>query len=346
MASFRSDNNSGLCPEALEAITQSAGEYHIAYAQDGVTEQAQGMFQDIFGDKTRVFFMATGTAANVLAIASLTEPWQRVICHERSHLATSESSAPERITGCRLSTISTGSSKLSHLDLKSIEDRLDNIQGVQPGVVTIANPTEFGEVYTPKQTEDICKTANEMGYRVHVDGARFACAVAHLGCDPRQLTIDAGVDAMTFGGAKNGLAIGEAVLFFHQGDGEDHARAVHRFPFLRKAAGHLVSKHRFLTAPFVASLKGNAWLKHAAYANKMAEKLSVGLIDAGYPLRFPTQANGVFVSLPDHVHDALVGRHEYYILGAPAWKMARFLMSFDTDPRDVEAVIKDISDAG
>ena len=198
----------------MEAIVEANdGSHHMAYGDDEYTARAVAALRALFGTDITVGFVATGTAANTLAIASLTEPWQQVLCHGHSHYHDDESTAPERITQCRTVQVRPGGTKLApeHLAAGAFRSRGD-VHQPQPGVVTISNPTEYGTVYTPQETAALCEAAHDAGYRVHVDGARFANAVAALGCDPRQLTVEAGVDALTFGGTKNGLACGEAVL--------------------------------------------------------------------------------------------------------------------------------------
>lgn len=344
MRTFRSDNNAGLCPEAMEAIREANdGSHQIGYGDDAFTSRAAAAFRDLFGAEAAVFFVATGTAANTLAVTALTEPWQRVLCHAHSHMSDDESTAPERFSHCRMTIIRTEESKLTvdHVIEYGGMTRGD-VHQPAPGVLSISNPTEFGTVYTPEETAAICEAAHRMGYRVHVDGARFANAVAHLGCDPRDLTVNAGVDALSFGGTKNGLAFGEAVLFFPQGDRALFHRAVGTFPFHRKATGHLLSKHRFVAAPFEAVLRTGAWLRHAGHANRMATRLSDGLRGAGVVVRFPTQANGVFASLSPALESALRGRgHQFYTFGEPSWNLARFMCSYDTREEDVRGLIAD-----
>ncbi len=343
MRTFRSDNNAGLCDEALRAIEEASRGHAVAYGDDEHTQEAVAEFRRIFGDRTSVWFVATGTAANTLAVASLTRPWQQVICHVHSHYNDDESTAPERITGCRTVQVRSGSSKLEPADIAAVGvGSRGDVHQPQPGVVTLSNPTEFGTVYTPRELRDLCEEAHRAGYRVHVDGARFANAVAALGCEPRDLAGGAGVDALCFGGTKNGLACGEAVLFFPQGDGRAFEAAAEAFPFHRKSTGHLLSKHRFVAAPFAATLRGGAWLRHAAHANRMARLLAQGLEDLGLTLRFPAQANGVFVELADPVDAALRRRgNDYYRFGERSWNMYRLMCSFDTQPQEIERFLDD-----
>lgn len=344
MTEFLSDNSSGLCPEALEAIIGSSGGRAVAYGADEATGQAVGALRAMFGAGTEVFFVATGTAANTLGLASLTNRHERILCEQFAHLANDESTAPEHLTGCRLVTIPAGGRKLTPDDLVARDATLARgVHHPTPGVVSVSNPTEFGEVYTAAELGALAEASHRLGYRFHVDGARFANAVAATGRDPRALGVEAGVDAMTFGGTKNGLAMGEAVLFF---DGPARDEAARRFPYLRKASGHLLSKHRYVTAPFAAVLEDGAWLRHAAHANAMAARLAAGLSRAGFPPRFPTAANGVFVPLPDPVTAALSARGwAFHTVGDPAWRLARFMTSFDTAPDQVDRLLADVLSA-
>lgn len=344
MRTFRSDNNAGLCPEAMEALGRADDAGHlIGYGDDEITADAAAAMRDLLGDDASVWFVATGTAANTLAIAAITEPWEQVICHGHSHYNDDESTAPERFTGCRANPIHTTSSKITAEDLaRATAQQRGDVHQPQPGVVTLSNVTEFGTVYTPEEMTTLCAIAHEAGFRVHVDGARFANAVAALGCDPKALTVEAGVDALSFGGTKNGLAFGEAVVFFPQGDGAAYRRARHAFPFLRKGTGHLLSKHRFVSAPFAATLREGVWLRHAAHANAMAARLAAGLEEMGIEPRFPCEANGVFVTLPPAVDEALrAAGHGYYPFGDAEWNLVRLMCSFDTTVEEVDGLLAD-----
>jgi len=341
--SFRSDNNAGLCPEALRAITSCAAGHAVGYGGDEWTTRAEARFRDLFGEDSRVFFVATGTIANNLAIAAMTEPWQRVLCHSNSHWNDDESTAPELFTRCRTTTIESQSSKLTVDDLdRAASVSRGDVHQPQPGVLTISNATEFGEVYTPEETRALAEAAHDLGYRVHVDGARFANAVARLSCEPRALGGDAGVDALSFGGTKNGLAFGEAVVFFEQPHDPSLAqRAAKRFPYLRKGAGALLSKHRFVAAQFAETLEDGAWLSHAGRANAMADRLARGLSDLGLRTPYRTEANAVFVELPKQVDAHLRARgHGYYVFD-PARNLARLMCSFDTTEQEVDALVAD-----
>ena len=340
---FRSDNNAGLCPEAEAAILGANDESHqVGYGDDPATSMAVERFRQIFGETTEVFFVATGTAANVLAIAALTEPWQQVLCHRHSHYFEHESTAPERVTGCRTRVIGEpAADRITPADLAALSGfERGDVHEPQPGVLTLTNATELGTCYRADELRELCARAHALGYRVHVDGARFANAVAALECEPRQLAGDAGVDALSFGGTKNGLAFGEAVLFFSQGDGSAQRRAAERFPYLRKSAGHLVSKHRFLSAPFTATLRDGAWLRHAAHANAMAQRLAAGLQAQGIEPVYPVETNGVFVRLPAAVDRALeAAGYGYYPFGDPRDGVSRLLCSFDTTVEEIDGFL-------
>jgi threonine aldolase len=339
--SFRSDNNAGLCPEAMGAlVAANDGSHVLGYGDDGWTSAAEAAFQTLFGADARAFLVGTGTAANTLAVAALTEPWQQVICHPLSHWAEHESTAPERITGCRTRMREGRDAKLWPDALEGLVSAAGadaDVHEPQPGVVTLTNPNEMGLVYSEAELRALCEAAHAAGYRVHVDGARFANAVAHLGCDPVAISRGAGVDALSFGGTKNGLAMGEAVLFFPQGNGRDYRRAIERFPFLRKSTAQLVSKHRFIAAPFTAVLKDGSWLRHASHANAMATRLGEGLRSCGLEPVVAVETNGVFVVLPDAVDRALrASGHGYYGFGDPARGVTRLLCSFDPQASDVD----------
>jgi len=351
MRSFRSDNNAGLAPEALEALVRANdGAHHGGYGDDPYTQRAVSAMRKIFGSDAEVAFTATGTAANVLAVAALSEPWQMVICHRSSHWNEDESTAPERVTHCRTVAVGRDPSRIVPEDLEDVlaSQRGDEHQP-QPGVVTISNPTEFGTLYRPDEVRVLASLAHANGFRLHVDGARFANAVAALGCDPRDLTVHAGVDALSFGGTKNGMAFGEAIVFFPQAGGEagrDVARRAARvLPFHRKGTGHLLSKHRFVTAPFAAMLEDGAWLRHAAHANAMAQRLGRGLQAIGIEPAFPVEANGVFVRLPKQIDERLRARgHGYYPFGDRRIGLIRLMCSFDTSEADVDALLSDTAD--
>lgn len=352
---FRSDNNAGLVPEALAALVDAATGDALAYGGDDITARAVARIAALFGTvaDVAVHFVATGTAANTLAIAALTEPWQRVLCHRYSHYNEDESTAPERITLCRTAPIDPGPdpTRLVCEDLAPhLAGRRGDVHEPAPGVLTISNPTELGTVYSPADTAALCALAHHHGYRVHVDGARFSQAVAHTmraenlseSAACRALTVDAGVDALSFGGTKAGLALGEAVVLF-VGRSAAAARAAERLPFLRKSTGHLLSKHRFVSCQFDRVLASGAWIRHAAHAADSAERLAVGLRARGREPAFARESNAVFVELSHDLDRQLRARgHTYYPFATPVGPRARLMCSFASEAADIDAFLADI----
>ncbi|MCY1056892.1 aminotransferase class I/II-fold pyridoxal phosphate-dependent enzyme [Nannocystis sp. SCPEA4] len=355
MTNLRSDNNAGLVPEALAALVEAAQGEVLAYGGDDITQRASARVAALFGADARaaVFFVATGTAANTLGIAALTEPWQRVLCHRYSHYNEDESTAPERMTLCRTTPIDPGSdpTRLTPEDLMPhLLGRRGDVHEPAPGVLTLSNPTEFGTVYTPAELAALCRLARQHGYRVHVDGARFSQAIAHVmqtqnlseeaAC--RALTVDAGIDALSFGGTKAGLALGEAVVLF-AGRSAAAARAAERLPFLRKSTGHLLSKHRYVSGQFNRVLSHGAWVRHAVHAAAMAERLATGLRARGLTPAFPRESNAVFVDIPTTLDRRLRSRgHTFYPFATPLGTRARLMCSFATTPADIDGFLADI----
>jgi len=355
MTNLRSDNNAGLVPEALAALVEAAQGEALAYGGDDVTSRAAARVAALFGADARaaVFFVATGTAANTLGVAALTEPWQRVLCHRYSHYNEDESTAPERITLCRTTPVEPSSdpTRLIPEDLMPhLLGRRGDVHEPAPGVLTLSNPTELGTVYAPAEMAALCRLARQHGYRIHVDGARFSQAVAHVmrthdlseeaAC--RALTVDAGVDALSFGGTKGGLALGEAIVLF-AGRSAAAARAAERLPFLRKSTGHLLSKHRYVSGQFNRVLAHGAWVRHAANAAAMAERLAVGLRARGLVPAFPRESNAVFVDIPPAVDRRLRNRgHTFYPFATPLGTRARLMCSFATTPADIDTFLADI----
>lgn len=365
---FRSDNNAGITDEAMRAMVGANGAHAPGYGGDEWTERAEAAFRDLFGDALRgVFFVATGTAANVLAVSALTRPWQRVLCHSHAHWNDDESTAPEMYTGCRTTTIEPSApppgecdarfarpiaSKLTPEDVEraAMAANRGDVHQPAPGALTVSTSTEFGEVYTPEELREVCGVAHRLGYRAHVDGARFANAVASvmrcLGMSwddrasarrvCRAMISEAGVDALSFGGTKNGLALGEAVLLF----GDAGVRASEDLPWLRKRSAHLLSKHRFVSAPFAATLESGSWLASAFHANAMARELASGLSALGLKTPYSVDANGVFIQMDAALEESLRRRgFGFYLFGDPSWRLARLMCSFDTERGDVDALL-------
>lgn len=290
---FASDNGTGPCAEVLEFVCDALRSGPVpSYGKDHYTYLAEQRIADLFEHEVSVFFCVTGTAANALALAHITPPWGAVFGHELSHGIATECGAPEFYSGAKLLPLSGEGGKIS---AGTLENRLDLVpwgdpQQVQPSTLSLTNLTECGLLYTPSEIKVLADVAREHRLSVHMDGARFANAIAAARCSPADMTWKSGVDVLTFGGTKNGAIAAEAVIFF------DVAKA-NGFQFRRTRGGHLLSKMRFVSAQFIALLENGLWLKNASRANLMASRLAAGLDLAGIPLAWPTEGNEVFVVL-------------------------------------------------
>lgn len=335
MQHFASDNYAGICPEALAALL-AANDGHVrSYGDDEWTRQAADRLRELFETDCDVYFVFNGTAANSLALASLCQSYHSVICHHLAHVETDECGAPEFFSnGAKLLAVGGEQGKLTPAVIVEAVTRRSDIHHPKPKVVTLTQATEVGTVYRPDELRAVADTAHERGLRVHMDGARFANAVAGLGLSPAELTWRAGVDVLCFGGTKMGLPVGEAVVFFDRRLADD-------FSYRCKQAGQLASKMRFLSAPWLGILEDGAWLRHAAHANERARELSEGLVRAGLTLVAPTEANGVFVELPPALASALHARgwHFHRFVGEHGH---RLMCSWATTAEEVGALLADV----
>ncbi len=336
MQHFASDNYAGVCPEALQALLAANVGHAPAYGDDDWTRRVSDRLRELFATDCDVYFVFNGTAANSLALASLCQSYHSVICHELAHVETDECGGPEFFSnGSKLLPASGAGGKLTPQAVGEVIGRRSDIHFPKPRVVTLTQATECGTLYRPAEVAAIAELAHAHGLRVHMDGARFANAVASLGVAPAEITWRAGVDVLCFGGTKMGLPVGEAVVFFDRRLSED-------FAWRCKQAGQLASKMRFLAAPWLGVLEDEAWLRHARHANAMAQRLATGLASIpGAQLLFPVEANGVFANLPETV---LAGLRErgwrfYTFIGAGG---ARFMCGWDTQPASVDALLADI----
>ena len=263
--SFASDNAAGAHPAVLEAVARANEGHALAYGEDRWTRECEGAFNELFGDVTTLLTF-NGTGANVLALACLLGPAEAVVCTDWAHVATDETGAPERILGAKLIDLPSVDGKLRPEQVSGLAHLLGVPHHAQPGVVSITQSTELGTVYSPDEVAAICDAAHRLGMTVHIDGARIANATAALGGDVaalRSFTVDAGVDVVTFGGTKNGLLGGEAVVFLRP-------ELARRARYVRKQVTQLPSKMRFVAAQFLALLAEDRWLQLAAHSNAMA----------------------------------------------------------------------------
>jgi threonine aldolase len=333
---FGSDNHAGMCPEAFEGFARARDGHATAYGDDPWTAEAVAALREVFEIDCDVFFVFNGTAANSLALAACGRSYHGVICHEAAHLHTDECAAPEFFTGgSKLVPLPGSHGKLTPEIVRSAFGGRNDVHTPRAATLSLTQATELGTVYTPDEIAALSETARSLGLRVHMDGARFANAVASLGVAPKELTWQAGVDILCFGGTKMGLPGGEAMVFFNRALAAE-------FPPRRKQAGQLASKMRFLTAPWTPMLCSGAWLRHAAHANAMAAELAKKLdgIEAARML-MPREANAVFVDLPIETIDTLhaQGWHFYPFVGRTG---VRLMCSWDTQPEDIDAFVTDL----
>ena len=340
MQHFASDNYAGICPEALQALVAANAGHAPAYGDDDWTLGVSNRLRTLFDTDCDVYFVFNGTAANSLALASLCQSYHSVVCHELAHVETDECGGPEFFSnGSKLLPASGDNGKLTPASILEVVSRRSDIHFPKPRVVTLTQATEVGTLYQPDEISRIAAVARDHGLRVHMDGARFANAVAALNVSPADITWRVGVDVLCFGGTKMGLPVGEAVVFFNKELAQD-------FAWRCKQAGQLASKMRFLSAPWLGILEGDAWLQHARHANAMARRLADGIGRIpGVELMFPTEANGVFLALSVAMQEGLRARgwRFYTFIGAGG---ARFMCAWDTSPARVDALLDDLRNLG
>jgi threonine aldolase len=329
---FASDNNAGVHPDVLAALAAANDGHAAAYGDDEITHRAEAAFRALLGEDARVFFAFNGTGANVVALASALRPYQAVICPAGAHLAVDECAAYERFGAGKLIDVPVRDGKLTPDDVERNVRGVGDQHHVQPGAISISQSTEVGTVYTVDELRALGAVARKHDLLFHLDGARIANAVASLGVDARTMLVETGVDVCTFGGTKNGMMFGEAIVFPKQ-----HP-AAGALPFTRKQGMQLASKMRFVAAQFEALLRGDLWLRNASHANAMARLLAARLrdLDDIVQLAYPVQANGVFPIVPRHAIEPLQRERRFYMWDADN-DVARWMTSWDTTQEDVHA---------
>ncbi len=329
--SFASDNNAGVHPEVIEAIRNANDGHMIGYGGDPITARAMDLFQKHFGD-VAVFFVFGGTGANVLGLKAITQPYHAIFCAETGHVNVDECGAPEKFTGCKLIAIPTQDGKLRAEQIKPLLHGIGVEHYAQPRVISISQVTEMGTVYTPDELKTLADFAHDNDLLLHVDGARLANAAVALDKTFKEITTDVGIDVLSFGGTKNGMMYGEAVVFF------DKARASD-FKFIRKQGMHLPSKMRFISAQFEALLTGDLWRRGAEHANRMAQVLARELAKVPkIKLTQPVESNGVFATIPQEYIPALQDKYFFYVWD-DAISEVRLMASFDTSEDDIHDFI-------
>lgn len=340
---FASDNYSGVHPEVLAAIAAANDGHQVAYGEDVYTARLQEVFAEHFGEGIEAYPVFNGTGANVVGLQSMLPRWGAVIAASTAHINVDEGGAPERVGGIKLLTVPTDDGKLT----PELVDReawgWGDEHRAQPLVVSITQSTELGTLYSVEEVRALADHAHERGMRLHMDGARISNAAAALDVPLRAFTRDAGVDVLSFGGTKNGAMIGEAVVVLDPAASEG-------LTYLRKLDMQLSSKMRFVSAQLIALLEGDLWLRNARHSNAMARRLRAGVEAgiaegsiSGVAFTQPTQANGVFATLPEGVADRLRERFRFYDWDE-ARREVRWMCSFDTAEADVDAFVAAIAE--
>jgi len=330
--SLASDNNAGVHPKIMEAIAAANDGHVIAYGDDPYTARAIKLFRNHLGKDAEVFFVFGGTGANVLGLKAATASHHAIICAETAHINVDECGAPEKFTGCKLLSLRTPDGKIKVDQIKPLLHEVGFEHHVQPRVISVSQATEMGTVYTPRELRNLSGFAHDNGMLLHVDGARIANAAACLNVKLKEITRDAGVDILSFGGAKNGMMYGEAVVFFDKDLAKD-------FKYTRKQGTHLPSKMRFISAQFEALLTNDLWRQNAQHANQMAQLLAREL--AKIPQITITQkveANGVFALVPKRYVPLLQKKYFFYVWNEETSEV-RLMTSFDTTEQDIRDFI-------
>jgi len=332
---FASDNNSGVHPAILEAMTSVNNGHTIAYGDDPYTEQAIEHFKKVFGGHVEVFFVFIGSAANVLGIKAATQPYHSVICPETAHINVDECGAPERFTGCKVLSVPTPNGKLTIDLVKKHMHGFGFQHHSQPKIISITQPTELGTVYTPDEIKKLADYAHSHDMYLHMDGARIANAAVSLGIDFKSFTTEVGVDILSFGGTKNGMMYGEAVIFFRP-------ELANGFMYTRKQGLQLASKMRYISAQFTAYLSNKQWQKTAQHANRMAKLLADKIsVIPEVTVTQPVEVNGVFAIIPREIISKLQNEYFFY-----EWDESRneirWMTSWDTTEEDIEGFVKTI----
>ncbi len=338
MKGFASDNNSGVHSAILDAILQANQGHALAYGEDPVTAKAVYELKKQFGQNSEVFFVFNGTGANVLSISAACRPYHAVICAETAHIQTDECGAPEHFTGCKLLTVPSSNGKLTVESMKHYLHALGVEHHSQPHLISISQTTEMGTIYTPLEIQSIADFAHQNNMLLHIDGARLSNAAAALGCSLADITVNAGADMLSFGGTKNGLMYGEAIIFFRKA-------LAHDFSYIRKQGMQLASKMRYIAAQFIAYLENEQWRQTALHANSMAHLLAseVGKIPA-IQITQKTEANGVFALVPKNIIPRLQEKYFFYTWDETTSEV-RWMTSWDTTEQEVMDFVQLIKSA-
>jgi threonine aldolase len=332
MKAFASDNYSGVHPEIMDALSRANHEHAGSYGNDPYTERATNKFKELFGKDTDVFFVYNGTGANVLGLSALTQSFHSIICSEGAHINVDESTAPEKFTGCKLVTIPSANGKITAEQVEQRIQRLDDQHHPQAKVISISQASEYGTVYSIEEIKALSAVAKKYNLYLHMDGSRLANAAVTLNKSFREFTCEAGVDVLSFGGTKNGLMFGEAILFFRK------ELATH-FKFIRKQGMQLHSKMRFISAQFEALLSNELWKRNAEHTNRLAQLLEKGLNQIPQvKITQKVEANGVFAILPPAIIPDLQKVAPFYVWNEKLNEV-RLMCSWDTTEEEINRLI-------
>ena len=337
LSSFASDNTSGIVPEVMQALIEVNEGPAIGYGDDPVTSKLRDEMNTLFGREVATLLAWGGTGANIVGLQAMINSWEAIICSTSSHINVDECAAPERFLGAKLIDIESTNAKLEPVSLSKELKILGVVHHAQPGAISITQSTEYGTLYTVEELKEVIDIAKQAGLRVHMDGARIANAAAALQIPIAAFTCDLGVDILSFGGTKNGMAYGEAIVVFNE-------ELVSAAEFIQKQSAQLPSKMRYIAAQFSAMFKDDLWLKHASHANEMAQLLAEGISGIrGVEITQPTEVNAVFAKLPK---EAIATLQEWsYFYDWEKENEVRWMTSYSTTIEDVERLVEGIHSA-
>src|SRR6266404_5950199 len=336
---FASDNYAGICPEAFAEMTEANHGHEVSYGNDRWTDKASNLIRDVFETDCEVFFVFNGTSANSLSLAALCQSYHSILCHELAHIEVAECGAPEFFAnGSKVLLLKGEDAMIEPKSIESAVNKRTDIHYPKPRVLSITQATEVGTVYSLEQLRELTGIARQLHLRVHMDGARFANAIVSLGVTPKEITWESGVDVLCFGGTKNGIAIGEAVVFFNP-------ELAREFDYRCKQGGQLASKMRFLSAPWVGMLQDGAWLRHAKHSNAMARRLEAAIQPLPkVKVSYPVESNAVFATMPGSIVDQMHERGWKFYTHVGGWEDSRLMCSWDTTPEDVDGFAADLKE--
>lgn len=335
--SFASDNNAPVHADIMQAIIDANNEDYVSYGDDPFTLKAKEIFNEKFGTEVEVFFVCTGTGANVSALSHLIKPWQTVIAASTAHIHNDECGAPEKFTGSKLHTVSSLDGKLQVSQLQPFLHSVGFEHHAQPGIISITQATELGMVYNCEEIEEIARFAQHNDMYLHLDGARIANALVSADKTLAEMITHTGVDVMSFGATKNGLLMGEAVVFLNPGLAKG-------FQYVRKQSMQLLSKMRYVSAQFIAHFQDDLWLQTAAHANKMARLLAEKIRHIPQiKLTMPVQTNAVFAAIPKEIIQPLQEKYYFYVWN-PELGEVRWMTHFNTTEEDINDFVNSIEE--